>query len=117
MHGLRALGDKPQPGLEVKRARCRVGCEFAERKPRRRMKSETGQFSLEDGEARQTVHIERRLTDRCLCQFVCRAFERSAGEWKAENFVGLLEEVCGGGKLPGEILSHTDCLRALTGKQ
>ena len=117
LHGLRALCDEVQAGFKVKRPRCRVGRKLAKRKSRRGMKSEAGQFFLKDGETRQTMHIERRLTDRGLCQFVRRAFECGLGERKAENFVGPFEEVCGGGKFRSQILAHTDCLGALAGKQ
>jgi DNA primase len=117
MHGLRALCDDVQAGFKVKRPRCGVGRKLAKRESRRGMKREAGQFFSDDGETRQTMHIERRLTDRGLGQFVRRAFECGLGEREAEHFVGPFEEVCGGRIFRSQILAHTDCLGPLAGKQ
>ena len=85
LHGLRALCDEAQAGFKVKRPRCGVGRKLAKRKSRRRIKREVRHFFFKNRETRQTMHIERRLTDRGLCQVVRRAFECGLGERKAQK--------------------------------
>jgi hypothetical protein len=63
------------------------------------------------------VGVEGWLTDRGAGELLGWALKGNLRKRIAEEFVGLTEEIGGHWVSGGQILAHTNCLGALTGKE
>jgi hypothetical protein len=63
------------------------------------------------------VNIKRGLTIRSIGQLLHRSVPRNLAQVSGENFVGLTKHIRCDRMSFGEIASHTNALRALTGEK
>ena len=60
---------------------------------------------------------DRRLGELRQLQLLFRSAEAEIGDRESQRLIGLLEGLPRDGKIIEELAAHTDCLRALSGKQ